>query len=210
MATRAGHRGGRIVVPLKTLPRYVPGSGPPPPPISLLPVADSTCYIINKLALPPAATLGKNEQLRLYYTISWTDLPAAKVTIPCTEALRYVSPREVEEWEYGDLLRRDAENRREIAEAAESDAGKGRAQVGRPPKARLQDVSPSPLILGPGDEELISQKRAAGPSLSTPQKRTWGELLQDDYWDELGQETEADDAGDIEPDSVDSATYYSP
>ena len=146
----------KIEIPLYSWPHYVPRSGPPPPPISLVPVRDSTGYIVSKLALPSMLDLDRNGRRLLYYVIGWTDLPAAKVTIPCTEILDYVSPRVVEEWEYQDALRREEEERQQRAEAAKLLAEKPRKRVGRPPKARPMEI---PMEMAPA---------APVPSLSIP------------------------------------------
>ncbi|KAL1869085.1 hypothetical protein VTK73DRAFT_3363 [Phialemonium thermophilum] len=186
----------RIEVALHSWPRYVPGSGPPPPPISLVPPQDSTAYIVDKFVSRRPIGAERKDKLMLYYTIGWTDLPAAKVAIPSTEVLNYVSPRALEEWEFNDLLRREQEKEQEHAGTAEFTGGKTRGRVGRPPKSRPQNLSPSPPpILDPEEEALILEKRAAGPSLSTPQKRKLDDILQ--------EETEMDEVLDLGSDTGD-------
>ncbi|KAK1770056.1 hypothetical protein QBC33DRAFT_310499 [Phialemonium atrogriseum] len=182
-----------IEIPLHSWPRYIPGSGPPPQSISLLPISDSTCYIVNKLVLPTSTAIGKHEQRRLHYVIAWTDLPAAKVTIPCTKVLDYVSPRELEEWEYNDLLRREKQKYQKLAEVAQPGFGKRRGR----PRKQEEAVPPEDelgAVLNLEEEALISQKKASGPSLSTPRKRKLEDILQDD--------TEADELGDNDSDAV--------
>jgi len=126
--------------------------------------------------------------------IGWADLPSTQVSVPCTDVLDWVSPREVERWEYNDLLRREDEKLQEGLKAAEIGTGKRRKRGGKTRKPRQQAVEPSPPILKPEDEALISQKKAAGPSLSTPQKRKFKELLQED--------TEADEVDGNDPDAT--------
>lgn len=197
MATQSrGWASSKIEIPLPTYPRYKPGSGPPPPVISLLPAGGPSAFIVDKLVIPPPATaLGKNERRLLHYVIGWTDLPTTQLSVPCSEALDFVSPREVERWEYSDLLRREEEKHQEGIKKESRGAVKRGKRPGKGPKARSQDVRAPTPVLEPEDEleTLIAPKKAAGPSLSTPQKRKLDELLQD--------ETEAGDTGGYDPDS---------
>ncbi|KAL6872897.1 hypothetical protein J3F83DRAFT_731319 [Trichoderma novae-zelandiae] len=92
----------RIVIPLTSKPAdYVPGSGPPLQPISLLPPGDSTAYIIERVLLPSPglAPDGRPLPKRMAYLIGWRDLPAASKLVPAMQVLDYVSPRTLEDFE---------------------------------------------------------------------------------------------------------------
>ncbi|KAG8157156.1 hypothetical protein KVR01_012864 [Diaporthe batatas] len=172
--------------------RYRPGSGPPPPRVSLRPVHDSNAFIVDKVVLPQGPSppnSSRARQRRCYYIIGWPDLPAARPVVDASRVLDYVSPRTLEDWEYQDALRREEE--RERAEEAERRAlakGKGVAgpllqpggatrRPGRPPKSRMMvdDGPPSEPELNSEQEELV-HKRMRGPSLSTPQKSRLAQL----------------------------------
>jgi len=66
-----------------------------------MPAHDSTAVIIDK------GKIIKENQERLYYIIHWPDLPNVRLAIPCVKALEYISPWEMEEWEYKDALQRE-------------------------------------------------------------------------------------------------------
>ncbi|KAL7911780.1 hypothetical protein GGI35DRAFT_443628 [Trichoderma velutinum] len=92
----------RIVIPLASKPAdYVPGSGPPLQPISLLLPGDSTAHIIERLLLPSPglAPNGRPLPKRMMYLIGWCDLPAASKLVPAMQVLDYVSPRTLEDFE---------------------------------------------------------------------------------------------------------------
>ena len=182
----------RIEIHIPSRPKRLYCSGPPPPAISLVPPRDSTAYIVSKLVLPSGLETDKTTQRRLYYTVGWTDLPNAKVTILATRILDYVSPRELEDWEYNDFLRREEETRLAGVEAAATPVTK--KKPGRPRKrpsdshrAAEAAVALVPVVLDSEAEAELAEKIAGGgPSLSTPSKRKLEELL---------GETEAEDTG---------------
>lgn len=174
----------------KALP-YKPGSGPPPPRVDLQLPHDSDAFIVDKLILPmgPTTQLNDPRQRRLYYIVGWPDLPAARPAIDATKILDYVSPRTVEDWEYQDALRRDAEEEaaKQAQEAALAAAiaaaqshgvaapeftldGRIKKKRGRKPKnAKLMEVRAQTPQLDSEQEELLAKKKQR-PSLSTPQK----------------------------------------
>jgi len=198
----------RIEISIPLLKRYVRNSAPPQPPISLLPARDSDAFIIDKVVHPVTAVIDKDVQRRACYIIGWPDLPAARVMISCTRALDYVSPWEMENWEYKDALRREEEEFEKdtaaamLASAAEMPGAAAepvKKRRGRPPRAALQDQPPPTPILGAEDRKLIAQKKAAGPSLSTPPKRRWEELLPDEEEEEEVPEEGYDDSDEAIP-----------
>jgi hypothetical protein len=151
-----------IEIPIPSIRRYVPGSGPLPPRITLAPPRDSTAYIIDQFVLPTESDTTKTSRRLIHYHIGFTDLPAVKILIPCHKVLDYVSPRELEDWEYQNAERREEERAREAAEKQRAAAKKA---------AQAQEGIPTPTVLSPADEALLLAKEVAGPSLSTPQKR---------------------------------------
>ncbi|KXJ91589.1 hypothetical protein Micbo1qcDRAFT_163364, partial [Microdochium bolleyi] len=96
-----------LEIPLPSLPkRYEQGDGPPPlAPLSMIVKNDSTARILDKRVMrgPP-----KNDEisLQLYYVVGWSDLPAARVAIQAQQIHEYVSPRELEDFEYKLYLER--------------------------------------------------------------------------------------------------------
>ena len=182
-----------LVVELKSYRRYVPGSGPPLRPITLLPPRDSTAYILNKLVLPLSSETKETTQRRMHYLVGWKDLPAARAVIPATKILDYVSPAELEDWEYNDLLRRE-EEREKYGDDAAPLAGP-RKRPGRRPKARMIEPPAEAPLLSAAEEAMLAQKAASGPSLSTPKKRTLQELIEEEQRvDETGDDMASDDA----------------
>jgi hypothetical protein len=156
-----------IEVPVPGFRKYVGGMGPSLEPLSLAPPRDSTAYIIEKLVWPPIKETTPTTRRLLYYHIGFTDLPHVKTMVSCDNALDYISPREIEDWEYNDLERRIEEKERH---EVEKKAGKRRA--GRPAKSRPSDAAP---ILASRasvtDDAMLLADHVAGPSLSTPKKR---------------------------------------
>lgn len=166
-------------IPLHRAPRrYVSGSGPKSQPISLLPLHDSTGYIVDKVVLPTGPLLNRVAQRKLYYIVGWRDIPAARATIEATKVLDYVSPRTLENWEYQRLLKQEDEKKaeEETKLARLTAPGKRRS---RPPKGAMADIPPEPVVLDAADEELLARRKAAGPSLSTPQKRRLEDFVED-------------------------------
>ncbi|KAL2018363.1 hypothetical protein VTK56DRAFT_898 [Thermocarpiscus australiensis] len=113
---------------------YTPGSGPPPPPISLLPPTNKTTgYIIDKFMIPrrlPGPLPHKVQVIAVYY-VGYTDRPSARALVPYFEILGHVSPRELEDWE---LKLREV-----MAEEKEEElAGKGRTRT-RSPRQKEPD-----------------------------------------------------------------------
>ncbi len=182
-----------LVVELKSYRRYVPGSGPPLRPITLVPPRDSTAYILNKLVLPLSAETNETTKRRMHYLVGWKDLPAAQVAIPATKILDYVSPAELEDWEYNDLLRREEE--REKFGDDEAPLAAPRKRPGRRPKARMGEPQAEAPLLSAAEEAMLAQKAASGPSLSTPKKRTLQELIEEEQRvEETGDDMAWDDA----------------
>ena len=152
----------------------------------MLPPRDSTAYIIDEYILPPVADTVATSRRLIYYHIGWTDIPAARTLISCEKVLDYVSPRELEEWEYRSLeLEEAAKAKAKEEEARNPTAKKAKTKdpkrPGRPSKVRPVDeeVPEEVAPLSPGaDEALAFAKQAAGPSLSTPKKRKLSQMLE--------------------------------
>ncbi|KAK1757900.1 hypothetical protein QBC47DRAFT_377236 [Echria macrotheca] len=183
-----------IEIPVPPVARYVPGSGPPLAPISLLPPHDSTAYIIDQYVLPPIKDTKEDSRRILYYHVGFTDLPTVKIMIPCNKVLDYVSPRELEEWEAKNMDRNEAERALILQEKKRlAGAGKVPGRVGRPRKVPLQ--SPAPTVSATEDTIALA-KAVAGPSLSTPQKRKLlGAFVDEEEGGETSHVEESDGAG---------------
>ncbi|UKZ66343.1 uncharacterized protein TrAtP1_007518 [Trichoderma atroviride] len=166
----------RIAVPLFSKPAdYVPGSGPPLRPISLLPAGDSTAYILERVLLPSPgpAPNGKPLPKRMAYLIGWRDLRAASMVVPAMQVLEYVSPRTLEEFEA--KLEQEVDDEKEkLRNEFKSglEAPQKKKKRGRPP-AHSQIKSavvaePEPVAETPTPTKPRHKKGVI--SLSTPQK----------------------------------------
>ena len=164
----------RIVIPLASKPAdYVPGSGPPLQPISLLPPGDSTAYIIERVLLPSPglAPNGRPLPKRMAYLIGWRDLPAASKLVPAMQVLDYVSPRTLEDFEARLEQELDDEKGRLEAELKSDLAApqaKKKKKRGRPPAHSQIETA---VVAEP---ETVAQAKARHKkgvmSLSTPKK----------------------------------------
>lgn len=188
-ATLSPRRKAVIEIPLPSIRKYVPGSGPPPPRISLAPPRDSTAYIIDQFVLPTDKDMTPTSRRLIHYHIGFTDLPAVKLLVPCNKVLEYVSPRELEDWEYQNLEHKEEERARLLAEKQRAKPAK--KKPGRPPNVPMADVGRS--ALSAAEEALFLVQQVVGPSLSTPQKRKVRPILDEE---EIGDSTnvESDDA----------------
>ncbi|KAF5612070.1 uncharacterized protein FSUBG_1802 [Fusarium subglutinans] len=157
----------RIEVRLRSKPRdYVPGSGPPLQPISLLPPQDSTAYILERIILPSPGLAADGHPLprRMAYIVSWTDLPAAQMLVPAMDILEYVSPRKLEEWEFKNT---EEQLEEETAEKRKTEAGQVAQQKrrGRPPKHSTIETAVVAVV---EDDEAVPMKGAM--TIKTPTK----------------------------------------
>lgn len=128
----------------------------------------------------------------IYYHIGFTDLPAAKILIPCNKVLDYVSPRELEDWEYRNAEKIEEERASERTakqlgrEVAKNNGAKSKG-------ARADGMIPAAALASPADGALLLAEQIAGPSLSTPQKRKFGQMLGEEDTGEASH-LESDDA----------------
>ncbi|KAF5691475.1 hypothetical protein FCIRC_428 [Fusarium circinatum] len=157
----------RIEVRLRSKPRdYVPGSGPPLQPISLLPPQDSTAYILERIILPSPGLAADGHPLprRMAYIVSWTDLPAAQMLVPAMDILEYVSPRKLEEWEFKNT---EEQLEEETVEKMKTEAGQVAQQKrrGRPPKHSTIETAVVAVV---EDDEAVPMKGAM--TIKTPTK----------------------------------------
>ncbi|KAM5347867.1 hypothetical protein ACJ41O_007691 [Fusarium nematophilum] len=174
---RAHNGRTRIEIPLPSKPRdYIPGSGPPLQRISILPPKDSTAYIIEKLFLPSPglAADGKPLPKRMTYMVGWHDLPAARMLVPAMQILDYVSPRELEEWEWEVMeeLDREKAELEEEQQVAMKNTAPGQQQEkkkrhGRPPKHSKIETA---VVAVPESETNALPKKGV-MSLTTPTKK---------------------------------------
>ncbi|CAG7563894.1 unnamed protein product [Fusarium equiseti] len=156
----------RIKVCVPERPRdYVPGSGPPLQPISLLPPKDSTAYILERIILPPpsgvVAADGNPLPRRMTYIVTWSDLPAAQMLVPAMDILDYVSPRELEEWEFKNT---EEQMENEAIQKQQIQAGEApKKKRGRPPKHSKIETA----VVAPDEEETMVR---GAMTIQTPTK----------------------------------------
>ncbi|KAK4129043.1 hypothetical protein N657DRAFT_561539 [Parathielavia appendiculata] len=186
MADRSAPRRTILEIPILSIKRYIPGSGPPPPRIALLPPRDSTAYIIDQFVLPSDKDLSPGSRRLLHYYIGFTDLPAVKTLVPCHKVLDYVSPRELEEWEYKNLARKEEGRARMLA--AKQRVGPAKPEPGQPPKVPMEDVGLP--VLSSQDQALLLAEQIAGPSLSTPKKRRLSRVLDAEAGDTINMDSD--------------------
>jgi hypothetical protein len=151
-----------------------------------VPPRDSTAYIIDQFVLPTDKDMiAASSRRLLYYHIGFTDLPAAKLLVPCHKVLDYVSPRELEDWEYKILARKEEERALLLAKQR---AAPPKRKPGRPPKVPMEDVGVPGLSRQ--DDTLLLAEEVAGPSLSTPEKRRLGRVLDEEMGDTSNMESD--------------------
>ncbi|KAF4992334.1 hypothetical protein FGRMN_7227 [Fusarium graminum] len=158
----------RIEVHLRSKPRdYVPGCGPPLQRISLLPVQDSTAYILERIILPSPGLAADGLPLprRMTYIVAWRDLPAAQMLVPAMDILEYVSPRELEDWEFANTEEQIGYETVQTKKDKTGDAPKLKKR-GRPPKHSKIETA---VIAVPDDEDAVVPKRGA-MTINTPTK----------------------------------------
>ncbi|KAJ4138341.1 hypothetical protein NW768_002164 [Fusarium equiseti] len=193
----------RITVCVPERPRdYVPGSGPPLQPISLLPPKDSTAYILERIILPPppgVATDGNPLPRRMTYVVTWSDLPAAQMLVPAMDILDYVSPRELEEWEFKNT---EEQMENEAVQKQQIQAGEApKKKRGRPPKHSKIETA----IVAPDEEETMVR---GAMTIQTPTKdrlQDFEGLSDEDstpvgtlQWETTGESVGTDDGGAFE------------
>ncbi|KAI5463674.1 hypothetical protein BGZ63DRAFT_197303 [Mariannaea sp. PMI_226] len=191
------HR-SRIVVEIPSKhPHYVPGAGPPPQRISLLPAQDTTAYILERILLPSPglAADGKPLPKRMAYIVSWHDLPAARMLVPAMEVLDYVSPRALEDWEYEMELETDKVRARIEVEKHQHKPKK--MKRGRPP---LHSKIEAAVVIEPVNEALKTGRPAGGAmSITTPSKKrmTDFEDISED-WESPSRQLEAESRSSVD------------
>ncbi|KAM0273572.1 hypothetical protein ACHAQH_008235 [Verticillium albo-atrum] len=79
-------------------------------PITLLPIHDTTAYILDEYKVPPSSEDGR---VHISYLVGWTDLPAGMISVDASCIHEYVSAREYEEWNAKKAAERDEELRKE-------------------------------------------------------------------------------------------------
>ncbi|KAM0347876.1 hypothetical protein ACHAPY_011264 [Fusarium culmorum] len=144
---------------------YIPGKGPALQRISLLPPQDSTAYILERIILPSPGLAADGNPLprRMTYIVAWHDLPAAQLLVPAMDILEYVSPRELEEWEFANT---EEQMEQEINKEQEQtgDAPKPKRR-GRPPKHSKIETA---VVAVPDDDDNAVQRGAM--KIATPTK----------------------------------------
>jgi hypothetical protein len=127
--------------------------------------------------LPTDEETTETSRRLIHYHIGFTDLPAVKILIPCNKVLDYVSPRELEDWEYRNSDTREEERAHVLARKTQA-VGAAEKQAARSSNLSAADAGVS--VLRPAEEALRLVKEVAGPSLSTPQKRKLDRIRDED------------------------------
>ncbi|KAJ3533556.1 hypothetical protein NM208_g7931 [Fusarium decemcellulare] len=166
---RSHHGRTRIEVHLRSKPRdYVSGSGPPLQRISLLPPQDTTAYILERIILPSPGLAADGQPLprRMTYIVGWHDLPAATMLVPAMDVLEYVSPRELEEWEFKNMEEQMDRAKVDKQEQAVDNVSKPKKRRGRPPKH--SQIETAVVAVPESDTEALPKKGVM--TISTPNK----------------------------------------
>jgi hypothetical protein len=139
------------------------------------------------------------------YIVAWHDLPAAQMLVPAMDVLEYVSPRELEEWEYANTEEQMEHEKVETKQDVAGDARKPKKR-GRPPKHSKIETA---VVAVPADEEPAVPKRGA-MTINTPTKnrlRDFDELSDEEaslarqlQWETTGDSMETDEQGFEEED----------
>ncbi|RGP77528.1 hypothetical protein FLONG3_4313 [Fusarium longipes] len=179
---------------------YVPGQGPPLQRISLLPPQDSTAYILERIILPSPGLADDGQPLprRMTYIVAWRDLPAAQMLVPAMDILEYVSPRELEEWEFANTeeqMEQETEKQQDQAVVAPKHRKRG-----RPPKHSKIETA---VVAVPDDEDNVVPRGAM--TIATPKKNRLEDFegLSDEdgtpavqlQWETTGESTGMDNRG---------------
>ncbi|KAL6912857.1 hypothetical protein FSST1_010617 [Fusarium sambucinum] len=190
----------RVVVHVTARPKdYIPGKGPELQRISLLPPQDSTAYILERIILPSPGLAADGNPLprRMTYIVAWHDLPAAQLLVPAMDILEYVSPRELEEWEFANT-EEQMDKVTEKEQTQTGDAPKPRRR-GRPPKHSKIETA---VVAAPNDDDNAVQRGAM--TIATPTKNRLKDFegLSDEdaapaqlQWETTGESAGTDDQG---------------
>ncbi|KAF4982381.1 hypothetical protein FZEAL_1986 [Fusarium zealandicum] len=163
---RSNNGGTRIEVQLRSRPTYVPGNGPPLERISLLPPRDTTAYILDRIYLPSPGQAADGMPLprRMTYMVGWRDLPAAIMLIPAMRVLDYVSPQELEEWEFD--MEEELDRQKEELAREETEMVPKPKKQGRPPKHSKIETS----VVAVAESKTAALPKPGVMSLTTPTK----------------------------------------
>ncbi|KKA27994.1 hypothetical protein TD95_003300 [Thielaviopsis punctulata] len=99
-------RNAHIVIDIpKIPPPYTPRSGPVSRDATIIPVHDSTAYIVGRVFLPEGVAADGNLRPKsLAWLVGFRDRPTARIAVRAHQVLDYVSPRELEDYEYRQWL----------------------------------------------------------------------------------------------------------
>jgi hypothetical protein len=155
--------------------RYVPGTGPPLRPITLLPRADTTAYIRGEFIVPRASS--GDGKVHVVYLVGWTDLPSARLTVDAADIFDYVSEREYEKWCFERSEERDELERK--LEEEENIRAVELAILAEQKEEQRQRQDGTALRNGAfrltGSESSMSRE-SSPPALQKKQKTTLGRL----------------------------------
>ncbi|KAF4619049.1 hypothetical protein G7Y89_g14796 [Cudoniella acicularis] len=161
-----------FVVAAYERPKYIPNSGPPVAPISIMPAHDKFGVILDKVQF-------SNQP---YYVVGYEDDPVLRVAVKPQNINKWVSARTLEEWEWQQLTLRDREQEELLAPPSKSGAARKSKKVSnklfgqrtRKRKRRSSEDHPRrPSVSGLG---LMPEGPSSGPGRKRrhlEQEPTW-------------------------------------
>ncbi|KAG4435995.1 hypothetical protein IFR05_008537 [Cadophora sp. M221] len=160
-------------------PKYIPNSGPPLAPISIMPSHDKDGLIV--------ASFDVNHHPR--YVVSWEHTPYLRMSVAPENILNYVSPRTFEEFEFQETLRREgrmgngksSKGAKNVSEARDVSGPKQKGKPGRKRKHALVEAyddngavksSRPRVMVGPTSRVAQKSIEEPEPVFSSPQRPT--------------------------------------
>lgn len=154
-------------------PEYIPGSGPPLAPISIMPAHNNT----NGYILAQFENHGHPR-----YIVSYQDKPYLRVSVAPENILNWVSPRTFEEYEYKQTQLRagngkgkaKADPSQQIFEPRDEENSKQKGKPGRKRKHAVMEEGdgPSKRLMGPPSRIGRPRKSVEEPVFVSPQRPT--------------------------------------
>ncbi|KAH7364121.1 hypothetical protein BKA65DRAFT_490460 [Rhexocercosporidium sp. MPI-PUGE-AT-0058] len=160
-------------------PNYIPNSGPPLAPISIMPSHDKDGLIV--------ASFDVNHQPR--YVVSWAQAPYLRLSVAPENVLKYVSPRTFEDFEFRETLKREgrlgngksSKGGKNISGARDDGEPKQKGKPGRKRKRALVEAddensaagkSRPRIMVGPSFRVARQSIEEPEPMFTSPQRPT--------------------------------------
>jgi hypothetical protein len=140
-------------------PRYIPGSGPPLAPVTIMPPNDKDGYIIDQVML----------YSELRYIVGYRETPTLRVAVKLPNILKWVSQRTLEEWhknKYDSEVREEEERELPLLEAKDEKRRKKMEKleklrgIGLPAETKSRKRKRAPFY-----ERPVKVKKAINPVL---------------------------------------------